>query len=142
MEVAEFITKVVAAVEPKLTAVAPVRLVPVMVTLVPPAVEPVLGLTPDTVGAAAKLNWSAELVALVPAGAVTVTSTVPAASAGEVAVMEVAEFTTKVVAAVEPKLTAVAPVRLVPVIMALVPPAVGPELGLTLVTVGTGGGVA
>ena len=35
---------------PKLTAVAPVKLVPVMVTTVPPAVGPLLGLTPVTVG--------------------------------------------------------------------------------------------
>jgi hypothetical protein len=38
-----------------------------------------------------------------------------------------------------PKSTAVAPVKPVPVIVTLVPPAVGPLLGLTLVTVGAGG---
>ena len=38
---------------PKFTAVAPVKLVPVMVTVVPPAVGPEVGLTPVTVGAAA-----------------------------------------------------------------------------------------
>ena len=43
----------------------------------------------------------------------------------------------KVVAAVAPNLTPVAPVKLVPVIVTEVPPAVGPELGLTAVTVGT-----
>ena len=43
--------KDVAAVPPKLTAVAPVRFVPLIVTLVPPAVEPVFGETPVTVGA-------------------------------------------------------------------------------------------
>ena len=42
----------VAAVAPKSTAVAPVNPVPVIVTDVPPAVEPVVGLTPVTVGAA------------------------------------------------------------------------------------------
>ena len=35
---------------PKLTAVAPVKLVPVMVTVVPPVVGPVSGLTAVTVG--------------------------------------------------------------------------------------------
>ena len=40
----------VAAVPPKDTPVAPVRWVPVIVTTVPPAVEPDEGETPDTVG--------------------------------------------------------------------------------------------
>ena len=73
---------------------------------------------------------------LVPPGVVTVTSTVPADCAGSSAVMLVAPLTVKLVAVVEPKVTAVAPVRLVPVIVTLLPPAVGPEVGFTLVTVG------
>ncbi len=40
IEVAELTVKPVAAVAPKSTAVAPVKLVPVMVTLVPPAAGP------------------------------------------------------------------------------------------------------
>ena len=36
---------------PKSTAVAPVKLVPVIVTEVPPAAEPLVGLRPVTVGA-------------------------------------------------------------------------------------------
>jgi hypothetical protein len=40
-----------AIVEPNETAVAPVKLVPVMVTLVPPAAGPLVGLMLDTVGA-------------------------------------------------------------------------------------------
>ena len=52
-----------------------------------------------------------------PAGMVTVTSTVPAAPAGEVAVIWVAETTVKAVAAVAPKSTAVAPVKSVPVMV-------------------------
>jgi hypothetical protein len=76
-------------------------------------------------------------VALVALEVVIVTSTGPADPAGEVAVMEESEFTMKLVAGVEPKLTAVAPVKLVPAIVTLVPPAVDPELGLTLVTVGS-----
>jgi hypothetical protein len=42
----------VALFAPNLTAVAPVKLVPVMTTLVPPAVGPDVGDTPVTVGAA------------------------------------------------------------------------------------------
>ena len=73
---------------------------------------------------------------LVPPVVVTVTSTGPADPAGEVAVMEESEFTMKLVAGVEPKLTAVAPVKLVPEMATLVPPAVVPALGLILITVG------
>ena len=43
--------KVVAAVLPKSTAVAPVKFVPVMTTLVPPPARPLVGLSPVTVGA-------------------------------------------------------------------------------------------
>ena len=82
------------------------------------------------------MYWSAALVALVPPGVVTVMLTVPADSAGATALMLVAPLIVKLVAAVEPNLTAVAPVKLVPVIVTLFPPAVGPAVGLTLVTVG------
>jgi hypothetical protein len=128
--------KLVAATAPKLTAVALVKLVPVIVTLVPPAVGPAVGLTLVTVGGATKVYLSGEPVALVPPEVVTVTSTVPAAPAGAVAVIWVALLTVKPVAAFAPKLTAVAPVNPVPLIVTLVPPAVGPDAGLTPVTEG------
>ena len=70
-----------------------------------------------------------------PPAVVTVTSTVPA-PAGEVAVMEVALFTVKLVAAVAPNFTAVAAVKPVPVMLTIVPPAVGPLVGAMPVTVG------
>ena len=71
----------------------------------------------------------------VPIAFVTVTSTVPADSAGATAVIEVAEFTVTLEAAVDPKLT-VSPVAYpVPVIVTDVPPASGPLFGLTAVTV-------
>src|SRR6185312_8438916 len=83
--------------------------------------------------------WSAALVALVPAGVVTVTSTAPAAApAGAVAVIDVSLLTVKLVAAIAPKLTAVVPRKFVPVIVTTVPPASGPLLGETLMTVGGG----
>jgi len=72
----------------------------------------------------------------VPPGAVTVTSTAPAVCAGEVAVMLVADTTVNDEAAVEPNDTPVAPVKFVPVIVTLVPPAVGPAAGVSDVTVG------
>jgi len=84
------------------------------------------------------VNRSAAPVALVPpADVVTVTSTVPL-PAGEVAVIEVALLTLNEVAAVLPNLTAVVPLKLVPVIVTLVPPVVGPKFGATEVTVGAG----
>ena len=60
----------------------------------------------------------------VPAGVVTVTSTVPV-PAGLSAVIVVSLTTVTFVAAVVPKSTAVAPVKPVPVIVTKVPPAVG-----------------
>ena len=75
---------------------------------------------------------------LVPLGVVTVTSTAPALPAEEIAVIWVDEFTVKLVAAVLPNLTAVAPVKLLPVMTTEVPPAAGPLAGLTPVTVGVG----
>ena len=75
--------KPVAAVAPKVTAVAPLNPVPVIVTDVPPVDGPEAGETDVTAGAATYVNWSAALVALMPPAVVTVTSTVPAIPAGE-----------------------------------------------------------
>jgi heme/copper-type cytochrome/quinol oxidase subunit 2 len=79
-------------------------------------------------------------VALVPPGPVTVTSTVPDPE-GEVAVIEVAEFTVTPVAACPPKETVLPAVKFVPVMVTVVPPAAGPEAGETALTVGAGAGV-
>ena len=62
-------------------------------------------------------------------------STVPL-PAGDVAVMDVAETAVNAVAAFVPNFTAVAPVKPVPVIVTVVPPASGPPVGLTLVMAG------
>jgi hypothetical protein len=51
-------------------------------------------------------------------------------------VIEVELFTVKLVAGVAPKLTAVAPVKFVPVMVTDDPPAAGPLTGLILVTTG------
>ncbi len=74
-------------------------------------------------------------MALVPPGVLTVTSTAPV-PAGVVAVIAVALSTVNAAAGVPPKLIALAPVKPVPVIVTLVPPAAGPDDGLTFVTVG------
>jgi len=72
----------------------------------------------------------------VPLGVVTKTLAVPADLADVVAVM-VVEFTTvKLVTEMPPITTAVAPVKLAPVIAMEVPPNVDPLDGETLATVG------
>jgi hypothetical protein len=82
------------------------------------------------------VNRSDALLAELPPALATPTSTVPAACAGEVAVIEVSESMVYVVAALEPKLTAVAPLKPLPVTVMVVPPATGPACGLIPVTVG------
>jgi hypothetical protein len=138
IEVEELTVKLLAATVPKETLVAPVKLVPVMLTDVLPPVLPLDVPKEVTVAAEAavyvKLSLDEEVD--VPVYVVTVTSTTPAACGGLVAVMEVAEFTVKELAATEPNLTAVAPVKFVPVITTEVPPAVVPVLVPKLVTVG------
>ena len=78
------------------------------------------------------------LASLVPSGVVTKTLTAPALPAGVVAVMLVELSTVTLVAAVPPRVTAVAPVKLVPVMVMVVPPAVEPLVGEILATVGAG----
>ena len=68
---------------------------------------------------------------------VTVTVTAPALPAGVVAVICVPLTTTTLVAAAVPNVTVAPEAKLVPVIVTVVPPAAGPLLGLTLLTVGT-----
>ena len=80
------------------------------------------------------------MLTLIPAPVLIVTPTAPAvAAAGLTAVMDVALFTVKLVAAVLPNVTAVAPVRPVPVIATVVPPASGPPAGFRPVTTGSAG---
>ena len=133
---AELTVKLDELVPPKETALAPVKLLPVIVTVVPPPVGPEPGLTAVTLGKATNVNRSADEVLDVPPAVVTLISIVPAASAGLAAVIRVAEFTVKLDALVPPKETAVAPVKLLPVIVTVVPPPVGPDPGLTAVTLG------
>ena len=131
MLVAETTLNDVAAVPPKLTAVAPVKLVPVIVTVAP--MPALIGLNDATVGAVGvPMNVNPTRVA-VPPGVVTLT--LPEVPDATTAVMLVAETTLNDVAAVPPKLTAVAPVKLVPVMVTVAPTA--PEVGVKLVIVGT-----
>ena len=126
---AETTVKEVAAVPPKLTAVAPVKLVPVKVTV---AVGPALvGVNEVMTGAGIKVNPANTPV---PSGLVTLTF--PEAPVAITAVMLVAETTVKEVAAVPPKLTAVAPVKSVPVMVTVAP--VAALVGVKEVMTGVG----
>jgi hypothetical protein len=100
----------VAAVPPKLTAVAPVKFVPVIVTVCPVPAE--IGLKDVIVGGGRYVK-----PARVPVPVAVVNDTEPDAPEPTVALMLVALTTVNVVAAVPPKLTAVAPVKFVPVIL-------------------------
>ena len=71
-----------------------------------------------------------------PPKAVTVTSTRTKGMRGSGGGDGGALTTTMAVAAVPPKVTLVAPVKPVPVMVTAVPPAIGPPTGETLVTVG------
>ncbi|GAB3278908.1 hypothetical protein GCM10027456_71080 [Kineosporia babensis] len=80
--------------EPNLTAVTPMKLVPVITTGVPAVRGPAFGDRLVTVGAATKVYSSADTGSDVPPSAVTLTSTVPPARAGATAVIWVALLTT------------------------------------------------
>jgi hypothetical protein len=68
----------------------------------------------------------------------TETVTTPAAWTGDVAVTLVGDVIMNPVAADAPKVTAVVPVRWVPVMVTCVPPVVVPDVGVTEVTLGAG----
>ena len=125
--VAEFTVKL--ALAPlNSTALAPVKLVPLIVTLVPTG--PLAGVKLVTVGGLMTVKLAALLA--VPAEVVTLIGPL-VAPAGTVAVIVVAEATVKL--ALAPlNSTAVAPVKLVPLIVTLVP--TGPLAGVKLVMVG------
>src|SRR5580704_9222897 len=104
MAVAEVTVKL-AAVPLNVTAVAPVKFVPLIVTLAPTG--PLVGVTVAIVGAGMTVKLVAPVA--VPPGVVTLTGPV-AAAAGTVAWIAVSEVTVKL-AAVPLNVTAVAPVK-------------------------------
>jgi hypothetical protein len=129
IEVLLNIVKEVAAVPPKLTAVVPVKFVPVMITV--SALLELVGVKDVMVGVLAERRIKPVLVAI-PKGVVTLS--VPVLPDPTTAVIVVLFTTTKEIAAVPPKLTAVAPVKLVPVIVTVAPAAA--EVGVKEVMVG------
>jgi hypothetical protein len=127
-------TTFVAAALPNFTVAPETKFVPVIVTAVPPAVDPVFGLTLLTVGDATYVNPFARFPLCAPT--VTVTVTAPTLPADVVAVIVVLFTTTTFVAAALPNVTVAPVAKFVPVIVTAVPPAVDPVFGLTLLTVG------
>lgn len=127
------VTEQLADVPPKVT-VPLLKFVPKMETGVPPALEPEPGLILLMVGGETKVKR----LALVPVatGVVTEMVTAPALCAGVLQVIRVADATVQPMAVEPPKLTNVAPVRSVPVIVTLVPPLVDPLDGETPVIAG------
>src|SRR5712692_7003710 len=133
-----------ALVVPNFTAVAPVKLLPLMMTDVPPLSGPLFGLMllihgDGGVGVGGtNSKRSAADASLAPLGVATTMSTFPVPE-GETALIVSSRLTTNDVALEAPKWTAVAPVNPVPRMVTVVPPAVEPWLGETLTTVGGGG---
>jgi hypothetical protein len=123
------------SVDPPSETVAPVwKSAPVIVTAVPPRVEPVVGLIDVTVGAATYVKHP-EHAPFCVSGFVTVTFTAPAACAAVVPVIVVALIVATVSA--EPPNEAVAPAwNPVPLMDTEVPPVAGPLFGVTAETVG------
>ena len=88
------------------------------------------------------MKSSAATFAVAPPAVLTLRLTGPAVPAGETAVICVGDTTVNEAASTAPNLTAVAPVRLVPLMVTVVPPATGPRAGATEATVGDGIGGA
>jgi len=123
----------VAAALPNVTVAPGAKLLPEIVTDVPPVVGPLDGVTLVTVGCPytkppTKLPLWPPLV--------TVTVTGPPLPAGVIAVMVVLLTTVTLVAEALPNVTVAPEAKLVPVIVTEVPPAVEPLFGLTPLTVG------
>ncbi len=117
-----------AVTELKVTEVAPVKFVPLIVTLVP--TDPLVGERPVMVGGLTTVN-ALELVAVPPAVVTLIGPVV--VPADTVARIDVAEVTVKL-ALTELKVTEVAPLKFVPLMVTLVP--TGPLVGAKLVIVG------
>jgi len=128
----------VAAVPPTVTVAPVTKLVPVIVMPVPPAVDPVAGVTFVTAGAGPTYVKAFVRVATCVSGLVTVTVTTPATCAGVVAVIRVLPLTVTAVAAVPPTPTVAPATKLVPLIVSTVPPLEDPLVGDTLEMVGAG----
>ena len=142
MLVDETTVKLVTETPPNFTLLAPSKFVPEMVIAVPPSVVPNVGDTNVSVGTDMSMFVNAASLVSEPLGVVTTTSLSPTVPAGAIAIIEVAEATTKLVAETPPTVTLVAPVKLVPLNVRAVPPVMGPLPGATDESVGAVEGLA
>jgi len=121
---------------PIVTLVTSLKFAPVIVTLRPPTMGPAMGLTATTARPTYvkhPVQWPAD----VPDN--TTTSRAPGAVVGgAVPVIIVALTTVRLVISLPPIVTLLTPVKFLPVIVRLVPPARGPLAGLTASTIGGG----
>ena len=131
IEVDDATTMLVAALAPMVTPVMPLKFDPVITMEVPPLSGPVFGLTELMVGTLRYVNE----VAAVPPAVMTKRSTMPAVELGVKNVICVAELERRV-ATLELTVT-IAPLRLAPTSVTVVPPVNGPEVGLTEIRVGS-----
>ena len=105
--------------------------------LSPPA--PVQLMSHSPAAGPVKMNRDASSAVLDPTGVVTTTSTGPSPDGGVTTTISSSLFTVKLGAAASPKLTWVAPVNPLPVIVTDSPPTVDPSDGSTPVTTGAAG---
>src|SRR5205823_3800743 len=133
--VAETNVTVADATEPNFTTAPGTKFDPVTCTVFPPPVEPAFGLTSVTFGGP-YAYLSALDVALVPAAVATVRSTVPDECAGATAFNCDGDTYVTEPEPVEPNFTVEPGTKFVPLTLTMLPPAVGPAVGLRLVTVG------
>lgn len=125
-----------AALPPKETVAPLAKFNPVIVTTVPPAVPPEFGVTLLTARDDGVPNVKAPgSIALVPSGLVTATLTGPTACAG-VTALSCVELTNETDAGLPPKETVAPLAKLEPVMVTAVPPALAPDLGVTMLTAG------
>jgi uncharacterized membrane protein len=123
----------VAVLLPNLTEITVVKLVPMIVTVVPPASGPLEG---ETLVIETPAEYvKADAFVPVPPTAVTETVTAPAEPDGVFTVILVGVFVV-MVAVLVPNLTEVAVVKFEPVIVTVVPPAWGPLEGDRVVITG------
>src|SRR5439155_364172 len=118
MAVGEVTEKLTALVPLNVTAVVPVKAVPLIVTVLPTA--PLVGVKLVSVGAG--ITVKAVALVAVPPGVVTLIWPL-VAPLGTVAAIEVEEVTVKLTALVPLNVTAVVPVKAVPLIVTVVPTA-------------------
>jgi hypothetical protein len=121
------VVAVTAHVFPPTVTVPAVRLLPEIVSAVPPAVGPVGGEIPETLGVLVYVKPSVSV--FVPPLVVTTTLTAPALPGGVVQMIDVSE--SAVMSHEFPPTVTVAPPRFVPVMVMEVPPPVEPDVGLT-----------